>query len=198
MWTMRANPTAGMVYSIGGTSAAEIYVGASGGILHRYDGTSLTRLNSTAFMGNILSIWMRAPADGWAVGDAGLTVRISGGSASTVANPPAAGVNLNGVGGLPSGQSVWVVGAGGYIARYDGTGWTKIPSGTTQNLSGVAVFSESDVWFVGNQGTLLHWDDKQITSVPSGTTADLRKIWGTPMIGLWLAGNNGVLMRYKP
>jgi hypothetical protein len=115
-----ASAKPGFVAVTGSGQPDDLFVLQQDGNVRRF-GTSFTRLNSTAFMGNILSIWMRGPSDGWAVGDAGLTVRIAGGSAMTVANSPAAGVNLNGVGGLPSGQSVWVVGAGGYIARYDGT-----------------------------------------------------------------------------
>lgn len=198
-WSVRTTPSTTSLYSTGGVSANEVYVGTVSGILYRYDGLTFTRLNSTSFTYPLQAIWMRGPGDGWAVGDLGQTVRISSSSAFIFNNGPASGFTLLGVSGLPSpSQSVWVVGVSGYVGRYDGTSWRQVMTPTTADLSGVAAFAENDVWFAGTGGTLLHWNGTAITAVPLGTTADLHKIWGTPTTGLWLAGSNGVLMRYQP
>lgn len=199
-WSVRGAPSTAALFSTGGVSASEIYVGTSSGIVYRYDGgTNFARLNSTNFNYSLQAIWMRGPGDGWAVGDVGMTVRVTSNNAVIVTNNPASGYTLYGVSGLPSpSQSVWVVGSGGYVGRYDGTTWRQVTSPSMADLSGVAAFGENDVWFAGTGGTLLHWNGTAITAVPSGTSADLHKIWGSPTTGLWLAGNNGVLMRYQP
>lgn len=195
----RSAPSTAFLCSTSGVSDTEVYVGSSTGIRYRYDGTNFTRLNSTNFNYPVQAIWMRGTGDGWAVGDLGQTVRVTLNNASTVANSSASNNNLFGVSGLPApSQSVWVVGSGGYVGRYDGTTWQRIMAPTTVSINGVAAFAENDVWFAGDSGTLLHWNGTAITAVPSGTTADLHKIWGSPTTGLWLAGGNGVLMRYQP
>lgn len=198
-WSVRTESSTQPLLSIDGVSAAEVYVGTSNGFVHRYDGSAFTRLNPTAFGSSVKAIWMRTTGDGWAVGNGGLTVRIMGGTASTVTNTPAGTTNLFGLRGVPApSQHLWVVGAAGYVARYDGSNWSKIPSGTTADLIGVAALSETDVWFAGTGGTLLHWNGTSISAVPSGITADLRKLWGNANTGLWLAGDNGVLLRHQP
>jgi hypothetical protein len=199
-WSNRSTMGAPL-FAMGGVSASEMYVGTSvsAGILYRFDGTGFNRINGSLFNYSVQAIWMRGSGDGWAVGDNGMTIRISStNNASTVANGSAGSNNLYGVAGVPSSTHVWAVGTNGYVGRYDGASWSRIMSGTTVDLSGVAALAENDVWFAGNGGTLLHWDGTSITAVPSGTTADLHKIWGTPTTGLWLAGDAGVLMRYQP
>lgn len=55
----------------------------------------------------------------------------------------------------------WTVGDDGTIARWDGTSWTVVPSGTHANLSDVWAASATEAWAIGTEGkdgVVLHWD----------------------------------------
>src|SRR5437773_9818807 len=105
---------------------------------------------------------------------------------------------LSGVWGA-SASDVWAVGGGGgstgaTILHYNGTSWSSVSSGTTQNLYGVWGTSASDVWAVGDNGTILHYNGTSWSSVSSGTTHTLRSVWGTSASDVWAVGYfyNGV------
>lgn len=55
-----------------------------------------------------------------------------------------------------SGNSALAVGNGGKLARWDGSGWTELPTGTTADLSRVAFVSGSQAYAVGRARTALH------------------------------------------
>ena len=56
-----------------------------------------------------------------------------------------------------SATDVFAVGESGTILRYDGSGWTAMPSGTTANLLAVSGRFAADVFAAGD-GIVLHWD----------------------------------------
>ena len=72
-------------------------------------------------------------------------------------------------------DDVWVVGAAGEIVRYDGSTWTRVPSGTPEHLEGVWGAAPDDVWAVGRSGTIRHWDGRSWGRALSGTELGL---WG--------------------
>ena len=53
---------------------------------------------------------------------------------------------------------MFAVGNGGTILHYNGTVWSVMTSGTSQDLSGVWGSSGSNVFAVGYDGTILHYD----------------------------------------
>ena len=61
-----------------------------------------------------------------------------------------------------SGSDVFAVGEDGTILHYDGSGWSAMSSGTTNELYGVWGSSGSDVFAVGDGGTILHYDGMQL------------------------------------
>ena len=67
----------------------------------------------------------------------------------------------------------WVVGGGGRIAHYNGSGWSEVVSGTTQDLVAIASASPTEAWAVsiGPQATdptlLLHYTGTwQVVAAP--------------------------------
>jgi hypothetical protein len=51
---------------------------------------------------------------------------------------------------------VWVAGTGGALLHFEGTTWTTLQSGTTQDLDGVWASSPGGAWAVGVGGTIVH------------------------------------------
>ncbi len=52
----------------------------------------------------------------------------------------------------------WAVGAGGTTIRWNGTDWSVVPSGISEDLNAVSAVSSTDIFAVGAGGTILHWD----------------------------------------
>ena len=53
--------------------------------------------------------------------------------------------------------SVWIVGAHGAIAHWDGAIWTQFPSLVDEALEAIAGSSDSDLWVGGDHGSVLHY-----------------------------------------
>lgn len=87
---------------------------------------------------------------GWAVGDGGALFETADGGARWTPIP-ATTMNLFGI-RMATATRGWAVGDRGTLLRFDGTGWTALPSGTTISLKGVAPSGENAVWGVGDYG----------------------------------------------
>ncbi|MBX3184662.1 MAG: hypothetical protein KF915_18680 [Polyangiaceae bacterium] len=90
----------------------------------------------------------------------------------------------------------FAVGDAGIAGRYEGGSWTSIPTGTTVDLTAVAVASGDNAWAAGER-TLLHWDGSRFTQVqeegmPTGEITDLA---AEPDGTLWLAASGQVYRR---
>ena len=86
----------------------------------------------------------------------------------------------------------------GTILHYDGSSWSAVSSGTTDDLIGLWGSSATDVWAVGYSGTILHWDGNSWSGAPSGTTADLTSVWGSGSGDVWVAGQEGTVLELPP
>ena len=93
-------------------------------------------------------------------------------------------------------SDVWAVGDYGTIQHWDGTAWSCVWSGTTDNLYSVWGTSASDIWAVGQFGTIKHWDGSAWTKVPSGTTNGLTNVWGNGASDIWAVGNSGTIVHW--
>jgi hypothetical protein len=80
--------------------------------------------------------------------------------------------DLNHLWGFTS-RDVYAVGDEGAILHFDGTSWSRMRSGTSENLEGIWGVAPDDIWALGS-GVVLHFDGVSWTSVP-----------GTNMYGTW-------------
>ncbi len=91
---------------------------------------------------------------------------------------------------------VWAIGSGGVIMHFDGTLWSLVPSGTTNELDDIWMASATDGWIVGAGGTLLRWNGTQWAARASGVTADLHGVAGDAANDVWFVGP-GVARRWN-
>jgi hypothetical protein len=135
------------LYSIWGTSLTNIFaVGAGGRILH-YDGTAWTTMSSPTTR-TLARVSGRSATDVWAVGDSTLVrfdgtkwndVPMTGELAAVRSGVPSGLQGLFQLGLWSSGPNdVYVGGDNGRIARFDGTTWRLMPTGTSRRIVGIS------------------------------------------------------------
>lgn len=89
-------------------------------------------------------------------------------------------------------DNVWVVGSGGAVARYDGSGWTTEDTGSFAELAGIWAFATDDIWVVGGE-ELLHFNGSawESTDLEAQGIRDATGIWGLSPSDLWIVGDDG-------
>lgn len=129
----------------------------------------------------------------WTVGRGGLA--LTRGPQGWSAVDVGTGADLNGVDVGPDGV-VWVVGAGGAVARVDGAEVTHPDALLPLELFGVAATADR-VYVSGKGGTLVSFapDGGDPTLIPTGVAGDLRAVVVGGDGALWLAGAFGTLLR---
>ena len=120
-------------------------------------------------------------------------------------------------------EDIYVVGFKGIILHFNGTTWTKMDSGTSENLRGVWGYVlkdqnggvlRTDVFAAGENGTILRFNgttwqsqlvfftDPTKNNIKSTVTDDISDIWGIPATGLndeptvIAVGANGLIVAY--
>jgi hypothetical protein len=93
-------------------------------------------------------------------------------------SPMASGTTrlLLGVWGI--GNTVFAVGDGGTVLRYDGTSWSSIGPGPVEDILAVWGSSDRDVYVAGSSGIILRYNGSTWTTMQSGTTRALYTLSG--------------------
>ena len=182
------------LHGVWGTSASDVWaVGYNGTILH-YNGTSWSSVSSgtpsTSKASGApprLTCGLWAPWDDPPLQRHELVERLE----RDDAKPSAAS-------GAPPRLTCGLWAAFGTILHYNGTSWSSVSSGTTQDLYSVWGTSASDVWAVGGGGTILHYNGTSWSSVSSGTTLSLYSVWGSSPSNVWAVGDGGTILHGSP
>ncbi|MEI6125555.1 MAG: MopE-related protein [Pseudomonadota bacterium] len=96
-----------------------------------------------------------------------------------------------------SSNRVFAIGDYGTILHYDGSTWSKMPSGIDQNIFGVWGASGSNVFAVADSGKIIHFDGSAWSSMTSPVSTRLRDAWGTSATDVFAVGENGVIIHYN-
>ena len=147
-----------------------------------------TEAFDTSATGALSGVWGNAPDDVWIVGgvtEQGEAYHYDGSTWSEVAVLEGVGL-LVWVYGFAT-DDVWAVGVDGAGVHWDGTEWSVVNFGTTEDLWGVFGFSTDDIWIVGgdpNEGDplIIRYAGTPVVPVapeqnPRGAKS-LFKVWG--------------------
>ncbi|MGQ0505474.1 MAG: WD40/YVTN/BNR-like repeat-containing protein [Myxococcaceae bacterium] len=98
-----------------------------------------------------------------------------------------------------AGNLVLAVGPQGFAARFDGSAWRTLSTGTSSDLRSVWFASVTSAYVVGASGTLLRYDGAGFAPVNTGlpATADLVSVHGLGDRQVLVAGRNGSVVRYN-
>jgi hypothetical protein len=131
------------------SSATDAWAVGPRGAMVRWDSGALT-LVPVPTSAPLRAIWGSAPDDVWAAGDA--VLHFDGRTWTAAEAPEGSWTALH---GLSRGE-VWMVGAGGAAARFDGTAWRAVATGSAEDLAAVAVAAPGEVWVATARGGTLH------------------------------------------
>jgi len=141
-------------------------------------------------------VWMSSATDGWAVGDAGLMSRTTDGGVTWTDQPSVVTAQLNAIWGTgPS--SIWAVGNGGTIIRWNGTVWSTQNAGVTVDLHSVHGVNNTNVFAAGAATTILKYDGTTWSdeTTPGAQNTILRGIWAADASNIWAVGNGGRIIK---
>ncbi len=95
-----------------------------------------------------------------------------------------------------SDHDVWSVGGddgqGPLVLHYDGTEWTRIPTGVRADLWWVHPFAGGPTYFGGSGGTIVRYENGVATKMTTPSSAGIvYGIWGTAPDDIWAVGGSG-------
>ena len=179
---------------LAGRSRDAIWVAGDLGVVGHFDGARWIFEDTSLGHQPFEAIWGSSPTDAWAAVGRRL-LRYDGADWSLALEAPA---SLNGGWSL-TWDDAWVVGAGGFIAHWDGAEWTSEAPVSTDDLYAVWGASSDDVWAVGVAGALVHYDGRRWTDrsdqLPVGTPG-LYGIWGAGPDDLWVVGEASTILHW--
>lgn len=183
------------------------------GLFHFVDGVWRREANVVGYVG---SLSFASPREGW-MSTPGNVFSVAGllaTSSSTVLGhwttepdavrirrwPQPARTTLESVSVAPGSSEAFAVGATGTILRHTpGIGWDRLPSGTAQNLHGVAWSDQRTAWAVGDGGTILRFDGDAWAADPASgslTRSPLRAVAFAASGRGWAVGAGGTILRF--
>lgn len=142
------------------TNAFGYIAGDNGNILRTTNsGGNWTSLNPGTNQ-NINGLFFFNNNLGYAVGNAGfLTKTENAGVNWEVINIGNTSFNFRSIAFFDQ-ESGLLTGSGGFVARMENDSWSRIASGTNENLNALAILDETSAIAIGNRGTIIKTSDK--------------------------------------
>ena len=198
-WEMNHSiPQTTSLYAVWGSTAYDVFVAGSSGVIMHYDGTSWVVM-STGVTNRLTDIWGTASNDVFAVGDNGVILHYDG--VSWTAMTSGTSSILNSIWGSAS-DDVFI--AGGGILHYDGSTWTDIglieseTPGIYFGISGKSIWgsASSDVFVAAFSGDIRHYNGTGWSDISPTVKKPIYDIWGTAYNDVFAVGDNGVILHY--
>ena len=157
-WTEAVDFTSGALVDVIGFASDDIWALVQDGRFQHYDGSEWSDVEDVKPRASYMyGLWGAYAADIWAVGTA--IHHYNGGHWSVIEESVTA--TLRDAWGTST-DDVWAVGTYGIVMHWDGSEWTEIDHGLTEeHLYGVWVSADGQVWAVGNNATILHFGPDQ-------------------------------------
>ncbi len=168
------------VWAVGG--AVDATAGTTSPAAIHWDGTAWTPAAVPGSGFALTSVWSSGANEVWF----GAGQQIIHGDGGTFTATPMVGT-VTALWGSGAGD-VWATTKDGGTIHWNGTGWSDVPSGTTNTLVAISGSDADDAWAVGPAGTVLRWDGSSWTPLTDGTTGPLAAVWGDTAGDVWTSG----------
>ncbi len=190
------------LYSVRGSSAANVFLGSINGWFIRFDGTGWTAYDPEPPTGSskIAGIWAFSSTNLYCTTAAGSYGRLFHYDGEKWEQQYGGDENiaLYSIWGNTA-SDIYVAGSTGLILQSNGTSWLGVSSGTTQKLYSVFGSSASNIFAVGVQGTIVHNRGAGFVAENFNTTSDLFGVWTSPDGSVaYAVGTDGMILKYTP
>ncbi|MBI4021008.1 MAG: hypothetical protein HY369_02085 [Candidatus Aenigmarchaeota archaeon] len=143
----------------------------------------------------VKGIWGTGKNDVWLLANDATVIHIGGDKYQQVPISTLASDRYNAIGGNTS-EDVFIVGDKGLMGRWDGAGWTDLPTCTGENLNAVCGGDAGDAWAVTSRGELLHyggigWETAAVV------LAGLNGVYMVDGV-VWCCGKRGIVVQHLP
>jgi photosystem II stability/assembly factor-like uncharacterized protein len=179
--------------SIDVTSASQVWVVGSGGLIMQYDEGKWTTLSHPTTSG-LEAVQMISPTNGWTVGQRGTILHWDGVTWQSVASPT--GNWLRSI-DMISATDGWAIGTVGLTIHWDGSAWAVVNSPTSAWLNGTDMISATDGWAAGDNGAILRWNGSIWMNATSPTSNNLNSIKMVSSTDGWVVGDNSTILRWN-
>ncbi len=198
--TLVEKPRAGVEYSaIHGIDANTFWVVGKGGVVRVFNSKTAMLSDDPSMLGSSAALTQVFAIDAstvYAVGEQGLVAVRSPGGWRADTTAPTGRQTLQALWGS-SPSDVWIGGSNGFVARFDGSSWSVIPTGLSDSISAISGTGPTDVWAVTLQGSVLRYDGQRFVIVSQGELPRLHSIVGRDG-HLYLAGALGTILHKSP
>ena len=150
-WVEQTRSNLQQMWDMWGSADNDIYVVGRAGTRLHYDGNRWED-EDTGTRSTFFTVWGRDSNDVYIAGESSLIYHWDG--LAWTKQDPAHTLDIYSMGG--SAESLWGVGVGGRIVRYNGSQWKSDISPTTSVLEKIFVTPGGRPFVVGRSGTILH------------------------------------------
>jgi hypothetical protein len=190
-----------------GSGPSDVFAAGNDGQILHYDGSTWTA-QATPVTAPVWGLWVEAPDDAWAVGgnvfpgEPPFVLRYDG-ATWTKQDIPAfdrPGVNaLFKVWGSGP-DDIYAVGQNGAGLHWDGTEFTELGFGISQDLIGIWGTGPDDIMIVGGRGTaeMTHFDGDTWTKAAPSALPGLNGVWMRRPDVAYAVGVEGTMVRIDP
>ncbi len=176
-WQKAFEGGAGWVQALAGASSDDFWgVGQAGTLVHGQKG-AFTDVAQARPNANNRSVAPVGPNDAWIASPGSMSVQHWKDGMPVGGWVAAEARAINDV-MARSASDIWVVGAKGLAAHYDGSTWTETSTGTTNDFTRVWANAANDVWAVGAQSTTAWFDGAHWTVSMDPYPGDCTALWG--------------------
>jgi len=187
-WTAQPVPTTHNLNAIGPYGNGEVAAVGNAGTIAHYDGRTWMVVDPGTSQ-DLNALWT-TPARGWAGGESGTLLRIDGNDLIGRVGSPTS-QHLFAIYGTGL-DDVFVSGAAGVLAHFDGAAWTTIPTGNGEELIGLWS-SPTVAYAVGTGGVVCKVVAGSATCTVESIPA-LLGVWGAAADDVWITGDSGVVL----
>ncbi len=93
-------------------------------------------------------------------------------------------------------NDIWAVGEGGIVLHFDGTSWSQVDVGSSEDFNDVCFIDASNGFIVGNAGTVMYYDGSSWTPVDVGATGNINGVSFTDINNGVVVGDDGLVVVY--
>ncbi|HEX5133176.1 MAG TPA: hypothetical protein VFX92_11910 [Candidatus Krumholzibacteria bacterium] len=187
-WRGMTSGTGAALLDVWGSGPDDVFAVGSGGVVVHYDGSAWTRMQSSTTEG-LSRIFGFVGGPVFAMSWSGGLFLYDGMAWKQQAS---AGSAISGLWGDAPG-SLFAVGPQGFAARFDGTDWTRMETGTLADLQTVWGYSSSDVTAFGVE--VLHYNGSEWKKLVYPGW-DFDSAWGDPFGHIFASHTAGVHQLY--